>query len=311
MSRILHLSDLHLSGSGEPLEDLKEKVLRAGEETTTEAVLWHTARAMGELADVDAFDAIVVSGDITQAGAQEGFDAFDDFLNLLGGKRPAEDRILVVPGNHDVIWETSSSSPERYSRFVGATREKGYVTPLIDGIDFEANELGGHDVDRLKRHPHIIEHDDFLIVGLNSSNWCGVLADYDSGSIEKPMLDAEGWKQVLEEIANPESRERAERSLKSLRLHDLPRVSWAQLNALGQLLHDLELDKIDGRLRVAVLHHHLLPVSIEEELKTFESITDLAFVRRFLRTYGFHVVLRGHKHQGAIYVDAGLACLRL
>lgn len=88
MSRILHLSDLHLSGSGEPLEDLKEKVLRAGEETTTEAVLWHTAKALGELADVDAFDAIVVSGDITQAGAQEGFDAFDDFLNLLGISDP-------------------------------------------------------------------------------------------------------------------------------------------------------------------------------------------------------------------------------
>lgn len=125
------------------------------------------------------------------------------------------------------------------------------MTPLIDGIDFEANELGGHDGDRLKRHPHIVEHDDFLIVGLNSSNWCGVLADYDSGSIEKPMLDAEGWKQVLEEIANPENRERAERSLKSLRLHDLPRVSWAQLNALGQLLHNLELDKIDGRPKEA------------------------------------------------------------
>jgi hypothetical protein len=30
----------------------------------------------------------VVSGDITQAGAQEGFDAFDDFLNLLGISDP-------------------------------------------------------------------------------------------------------------------------------------------------------------------------------------------------------------------------------
>jgi predicted phosphodiesterase len=260
---------------------------------------------MGESQDGDAYDAIVVSGDVTQAGAQEGFDAFGDFLDLLGDTRPATDRILVVPGNHDVSWETPSSSQERYERFLGATREKGYVTPLIDGIDFEANELSGHENERLKRYPHIVEHDDFLIVGLNSSNWCGVLADYDPGSIEQPMLDSEAWTQLLDEIADPNQRKRAERSLTSLRLHDVPRVSWAQLNALSRLLHDLMLDKGDGRLRVAVLHHHLLPVSGEEELKTFESITDLAAVRRFLRTFGFHVVLHGHKHRGAVYVDAG------
>jgi hypothetical protein len=52
-----------------------------------------------------------------------------------------------------------------------------------------------------------------------------------------------------------------------------------------------------------VLHHHLLPVSVREERKAFESLTNLGLVREALRAYGVDIVLHGHKHEGNMYWD--------
>jgi hypothetical protein len=65
----------------------------------------------------------------------------------------------------------------------------------------------------------------------------------------------------------------------------------------------LDPEEEDGRVRVAVLHHQLLPVGQREEFKAFESITNLGAVRQFLADLGIEVVLHGHKHEAALYWD--------
>jgi thymidylate synthase len=97
--------------------------------------------------------------------------------------------------------------------------------------------------------------------------------------------------------------------LLKVRQHDVARVSLEQLEGLRQLMDYIEL-KIESAgkdpttfERIAVLHHHLLPVSTSEEFKSFESLTDLGLFRHFLRENGFSVLLHGHKHTGYIYRD--------
>ena len=196
-----------------------------------------------------------------------------------------------MPGNHDVNWDTTPGSRERYTLFQKYVRDNGFVSPLLDGIDFnDSGELNG-----TAKAP-ILEHDDFVIVALNSSNYCGT----DEAEVD----DGVDWARALR-LTRPKTRRAALAELKRLRRHDVARISRDQLRALTACLTSRNLlpRPGDGRARIAVLHHHLLPVSTREEIKTFESVTNLNEVRSTLRDLGFRVVLHGHKHESAVFWD--------
>ena len=93
-----------------------------------------------------------------------------------------------------------------------------------------------------------------------------------------------------------------EAALQRLRLADAARVSEYQLEAIRTILN-MVTDPGTMPLRIAATHHHLLPVSAREEVKPFESMTNLGLVRQFLREQGVAIVLHGHKHTESTYVD--------
>jgi Icc-related predicted phosphoesterase len=109
----------------------------------------------------------------------------------------------------------------------------------------------------------VLDLDDAAVVAVNSANWCGVKLGDDE-------------------------------------VYDIARVSAVQLDYLTETLRDHELE---NRVRIAILHHHLLPVTEDEQVKKFESFTNLARLRAWLREHRFHVVLHGHKHQPALTWD--------
>ena len=113
----------------------------------------------------------------------------------------------------------------------------------------------------------IFDLEDCVLVAVNSANWCGVTIE-----------DASGAKPV----------------------YDVARVSENQLARLTDYLRDHDLST---KVRLAVLHHHLLPVTEDEEAKAFESFTNLARLRAWLRDHGFHAVLHGHKHRSTLTWD--------
>lgn len=113
----------------------------------------------------------------------------------------------------------------------------------------------------------IFELDDCVLVGVNSANWCGV---------KRPT------------------------GPNSPKVYDVARVSEHQLERLTEELRDLDAD---AKVRLAVLHHHLLPVTEVEETKEFESFTNLARLRAWLRAHRFHAVLHGHKHRSTLTWD--------
>jgi 3',5'-cyclic AMP phosphodiesterase CpdA len=140
MGLILHLTDLHLGKAPDTQDygDYKSKIVVPGQRTTRRTLLENTLQEIEtRFGEEGPLDAVVVSGDLTVGNDEEGFRLFQGVLGKLGTALPPPERILVVPGNHDVAWRTPASKRERYELFVNHVRKAGYVTPFLDGIDID------------------------------------------------------------------------------------------------------------------------------------------------------------------------------
>jgi 3',5'-cyclic AMP phosphodiesterase CpdA len=286
MSTILHLSDPHL---GEPHEwqllGSQRSTIGREDRRAQRDVLRETLESLEQdeslLADLQA---VVVSGDLTNSGHGDGFDEFDELMAPLR-ERVGARRVLVVPGNHDVPKEHGPGDDLRYEKFNAVTRGRRLVTPLFDGIDFSAN---GALRPAASAHPHVIETDDAVLVPVNSSHFCWGEEELSGEKMDEVV--AAGLEAVVRELLS----------------QDVARVSNRQMEVLVRHLKKLKLQprrEGDTRVRIAVLHHQLLPVGTREEMKAFESLTNLGAVRALFRELEIDVVLHGHKHEGALYWD--------
>lgn len=91
---ILHLSDLHFNGDKDQVELI-----------------------YGQLADdleaqnVVRLDAVIITGDLVDAAKTEEYDAAEFFLeHLMKGFCLEPGGLAIVPGNHDINWETSKAA---------------------------------------------------------------------------------------------------------------------------------------------------------------------------------------------------------
>ena len=302
MTWILHASDPHLGvvSPGQELDDSKIDIAREDIETT-QTVFRRTLESLSSYVEAQGRpSAVVVSGDLTYKGTAEGFTAFVEVLGELVDVLPEDrSRIVIVPGNHDVDWSTKAGTRERYAGFLAATRDQGCATPLIDGVDFKnSGSLALNP--GVEEAAHVVDDADFLILPLNSSNYCG--------TVPRPRIEGTWSTGDWEKRLAPLGADRAEvlEQLDVLRKHDIARVSRRQVQALRLLFEKLGVAISRGddpRPRIAVLHHQLLPVSAQEEWKTFESLVNLGFVRQALREFGVDIVLHGHKHEATLYWD--------
>jgi 3',5'-cyclic AMP phosphodiesterase CpdA len=229
-----------------------------------------------------------VSGDISYQGGPEGFEAFKDVIGELGPSAPPPERVLLVPGNHDVRWYTAASTSERYAGFV-KLREFGYRTSLLEGIDIDSNG----ELNREAAAPVVVAPDhSFVVVGLNSANHCGVERVAGSevrASVDRLSVTASGDTDLKLLIDDWRARGR----------FDIARVDADQRRYASEALETAP----PVAVRIATMHHQLLPVSTDEEVKPFESLTNLEEVREFIAANGIDVVLHGHKHVDHVYED--------
>jgi 3',5'-cyclic AMP phosphodiesterase CpdA len=294
MKLIVHLTDLHLGSGGAslPADDRKVHVISDSERTSLREV---AEEQLKRLADKihrqgETISALILSGDITVQGKLGGYEELAEFLNISFGKLlPPPGRIVATPGNHDVAWFETDPA-KRYEHFVTYCVKAGYVTPPLDGIDL----VEGKRWSPAAKH-FLIDDEGWFIVPLNSSNWSGTRAKLvDAKGHDLPESDVDTLRTMV--ASNPKSQALVEQLLK-LRHFDMARVSKRQLQAFTSTVTEAKkkLDKEDV-LPLAVMHHQLSPIGTREEIKPFESLSNLGRVRLTMEEAGIAVALHGHKH---------------
>jgi hypothetical protein len=301
MSLFLHLSDLHLGcvKQSDIPDDFKSDIEPLDRRLSRQQMLKETLTQLAvQLADSEELHAVIISGDITVANDEGGFEMLEEVLGWLGTSRPPPERIVVVPGNHDVQWEVSGEV--KYERFIKHVRNKGYITPLLEGIDLKGGTMSVSDA---SKHYLLDHNQQWAVVPINSAHYCGSVEPLHA-------IPDDVWHTLAADIASKKTgldEGLVARELRKLRLRDVARISNPdQMNAIRDLA-----STIRGRvgaskpppLLIGVVHHQLLPVSVREELKPFESMTNLGHLRMVLRDNGYSAVLHGHKHASHLYYD--------
>jgi 3',5'-cyclic AMP phosphodiesterase CpdA len=279
----LHLTDCHLSSA----IDIKAQ-LKGVEQQSRSEILRTSLRGLAETLKEKRIklDAVLFSGDGTFQGDPDGQVLLREMLlNTLvevGISKPSQ--IVATPGNHDIVAKSEPSKSTRYELFHKAwINTDSVIVPFLDGI---------HEIEQLSFSTHVLEAPDrsWAVFPINTANWSQTSLSEDEN--EGLAL----LKKYVEESKKPE----IIKALEKVCSHDVARVSKDQLEALRKLVQQTQ----KGCLKIAVLHHHLLPVNSNEEVKTFADITNLGHFREVLHELGFHIIVHGHKHATAAYYDA-------
>ncbi len=316
---ILHLSDLHY-GEGSQ-SDVDWKVWLDGTERAQ-----RVNRLPTYIRNLPACpDFLVVSGDITIAGNPAGFAEFE--TTLLSGSRdlrlPDARHIVIVPGNHDVSRSEQPRAEKRWESFQTHFGSR-FVVPwlpihpdperILDQLKARALEslqmIGGAEqvtdprtgltetpslpftFDRRKK---------VLLYAFNSSLIAGTRIS--SGKMLEKFLDS------LHEVGQaPPNYDELVKELNGLRSVDPSRIEPTELtlfHGIVEILRRRLPDEYQHSLKIAVLHHHVVPF-IPEEVKQFELLLNAGQFKKQLMDAGFRIVIHGHKHWADMVVDSAL-----
>jgi 3',5'-cyclic AMP phosphodiesterase CpdA len=296
MAHLLHLSDLHLRSDPalDIIGDPKDIVIAAPLQQTSARRIFSTLEALGrDIAaggrDLD-LDCIVVSGDIADKNDPLAYSLLPKVLAPLVPTLVPADRVVVVPGNHDVKKGSEPSSAERWQHFL-TLRSHRYLTPLLEGIDVDDHgKLIGSPMS-----PVLAAKDgSFLIVAINSSNHCQTQlpVESDLASSVDTLAKLRTKHPAVEQLWNAWHRRGSV---------DLSWVGDGQQKAAAAALAAASGSVASDALRIAAIHHQLFPTGAIAELKSFETMVNLGEFLDWIADNGIDVALHGHKHAGRVF----------
>jgi DNA repair exonuclease SbcCD nuclease subunit len=148
MAIILHLSDLHLGelAPNDITEEFKSEIVPIAERPSRYNILQRTLKELCSRLDSGQLSAVIISGDTTVRNREDGFKKLEEVLSCLGPQCPEPDRIVVVPGNHDVQRDVIADPQAKYAHFLKYVRARGFITPLIEGSDMIDDDLRATDL---------------------------------------------------------------------------------------------------------------------------------------------------------------------
>lgn len=280
--RLLHITDLHFR-SVPNLHQTPDYKLPPGELKellTTRDRADTFIQTVGELFKGDPPDAIVVSGDIVDKGGTDrpptGPDEFSRasaFLKDLATSLDVDlSRVLVVPGNHDIDWTTHG--PERFSNYLHAIDE--FTSP---------HHLRGNTLTPLTVSLNNGEFE-VEITLLVSPLLSGVRAPWD-GDFRRSVSDQLNEGGALAGGSGE---------------FDPDEFNVVDIAVLGSDQRDYlasQRDRLTDGIKIAVVHHHLLPHP-QIEFTAFETVVDAGAAIESLIYGGFDLVITGHKHRRRI-----------
>jgi 3',5'-cyclic AMP phosphodiesterase CpdA len=188
--RIAHLSDPHIVGG--------EYEFRMEPGTRGPRGNARLRDALNQLHKLDAsgrFDSILITGDITDAGTRA---EWIEFLDLIAQHPQIADRILIIPGNHDVnIGDRSSAAKLELPWSVSMALRKLRVLVAVDSIQGTRVHVFDHETGKLGPTLH-----DFLRSGGRQEQLTALAA---AGSITAAWRISRIWRDVFPMIVPPAS----------------------------------------------------------------------------------------------------------
>ena len=296
--RIAHLSDVHVVGERYGFRLESGRLGPRGNE--------RLARLLAQLDLVhasDPLDAIVVSGDMTDAGRS---GEWAEFLGAVLRHPRLIERMLIIPGNHDLnIVDRANparldlpTSPNKRLRKLRVLSAMGIVQgERVRIVDRAAGHLGATLASTLE--PHLEEIAKFADVG-------------------RPWLSrrlAELWTSVFPMVLPPD----ADDGLGIILLDSNADTHFSFTNALGMIPVDqargLEIAcaQYPYACWIVVLHHHVVeyprPARALSERVGTALINGNWFVRRLKPLAGRVVLMHGHRHIDWIGECGGMSIL--
>jgi 3',5'-cyclic AMP phosphodiesterase CpdA len=315
---ILHLSDIH-AGPGQAKDiDAKDK-LPGVERLSMLERLTAYVRALARQPDF-----VAVTGDLTNAGSLAGLETFRSWLyeRIDEGSLPGPERILIVPGNHDVRWGIERGDrwhAERYRDFFQtfATSFPHAHVPDLDpplsapttvsaatGGGIEVELIGGR-VKLTSSHPFLLDVErNVLIFAFNSTLGCGIYKDANPVIVERleALRGVSTNGDVRSQIAEVQA------AYKKDLLVDAAYIGDTQLDYFTNVMQVLrtELGSSYAQLtKIAILHHHVSPIWRQQlEVKQFDVALDASQLLQRLFEEQFDLVLHGHKHTNHVGLTA-------
>ncbi len=216
-------------------------------------------------------DAVLLTGDVAWSGQSEEYQYATDFVTALREILPNSVRVVIIPGNHDVDFAPHLRDERRQHQFIEFLRAVYSPSELTEIYPLLAPRYSGHLTMRERIAPIFVD-ELMTVAGINSAAY--LRSKRGSGG---PM-------------GTP--------------IYVRPLV----LREVGEILRTLEPAASGDRIRVFLLHHHLLPFleqpwgkqidpdSLGERPPDDDLVANSGHLQQWLGQHSFDVALHGHKH---------------
>ena len=280
-----HLSDIHAVGERYGFRIESGRSGARGNERVRQVL----AR-LDKINAAQPLDAILITGDLTDAGVSaewaEFFDALAPFPTLAG-------LLIGLPGNHDLN-AVDRANPARFDLPTSPAKRLRQMRTLsalamIQGsrarvIDSVSGRLGRTLVQAIEPHR------------------AGMAAFADQGSIRLSWRLADLWTEVFPMVFPPDT----EDGLGVIVLNSNASTHFSFTNALGMISLaqargiDIAVAEFPRASWIVALHHHVVeypnPAKTLSERIGTALINGTWFVRRLQRLVGHALIMHGHRH---------------
>ncbi|MBV9520124.1 MAG: metallophosphoesterase [Hyphomicrobiales bacterium] len=283
--RVAHLSDVHAVGER---YGFRIESGRAGPRGNERLV-----RAMDRLAAAHAtepLDLVLVSGDMTDAGLSA---EWAEFLDIVAGYPALAERMLILPGNHDIN-VVDRVNPARLDLPFSPAKTLRKLRALSAIAAVEGDRVRSPGPDGQTRGPALADA---------LEPWRRDIEEFaDAGGLRRSARLARLWDQCFPLILPPVG----EHGLGVAILDSNADANFSFTNALGMISVEqarrltASLDANPNARWIVALHHHL--AEYPRPVETFSERIGTALINgawflRLLRAYaGRIVVMHGHRH---------------
>jgi len=283
--RIAHLSDIHVVGERFGFRLGSGRAGPRGNDNLLAAL-----RSLDELHRREPLDAIVVTGDLTDAGTSA---EFAELTTMLEAFPQLVELMIAVPGNHDVNI-VDRANPARLDLPTSPKKRLRQVRSL----SMLASMQGGH--------THVVDLEDAQVgdrLNVAIAPYADALREFaDEGSRRRAKRTDDAWNAAFPMIRPPVGEE----GLGVIALNSNAETHFSFTNALG-LIPLEEVQALDAAMReypravwIIALHHHIvehpkLGHALAERIGT-TLINGNWFTRHLLGVGQRALVMHGHRH---------------